>query len=196
MITGSDSDKDLKIKDAGEDIADTDKSYLNVTPEMVKNKAEAEKVKAAILSKLLLGSTDKPGDTIGENYTYDIYLFEKQKSQDGGKDITANFLAAVFGKEDKKLFDGFERITDDKTGQKPDTKSNNKYKDIRLGVIKAALTEASGESPKLTALSDKNLMTDYENNFLIQESTGNLYFYMGNKGGQNVSRQALSLIHI
>lgn len=190
MITGSDSDKDLKIKDAGEDIADTDKSYLNVTPEMVKNKAEAEKVKAAILSKLLLGSTDKPGDTIGENYTYDIYLFEKQKSQDGGKDITANFLAAVFGKEDKKLFDGFERITDDKTGEKPDTKSNNKYKDIRLGVIKAALTEASGESPKLTALSDKNLMTDYENNFLIQESTGNLYFYMGNKGGQNVSRQA------
>lgn len=191
MITGSDSDKDLKIKDAGEDIADTDKSYLNVTPEMVKNKAEAEKVKAAILSKLLLGSTDKPGDTIGENYTYDIYLFEKQKSQDGGKDITANFLAAVFGKEDKKLFDGFERITDKiDPADKSKADAKNKYKDIRLGVVKAALTEASGEAPKVTVLSNKNQMSDYENNFLIQESTGNLYFYMGNKTGENISRQA------
>lgn len=188
MIKGKDNGL-MKIKDAGEDVYKykLKSDGVRLTEDELKQRNEAERTKAQIISKLFIGSTATPGDIIGKDYSYDIYLFEKATSSDKGADATTSFLASLFGKNSGKVFDSFKSITNTESVDIKSDKADNKFKDINLKVIKAATTEAEGERPVLT---NNKTSKDYENNFLLQESTGNLYFFVGDKGNPSLaSRQ-------
>lgn len=182
MIYGGDDDETLKIKDVGDDMREKTKDD--------KQRAEAEKIKAKILSKLFIGATDSPGDIMGLDYTYDIYLLSKGETKDNGKDIVGNFIASLFGKENESIYNSFIKIADNEAdGNKIKTTDDNKYKDMRLGVVKATTSE--GVKPNIIPLEEgKEKLEDYTDNFLIQESTGNLYFYAGDKNQANSPRQS------